>query len=102
MIIQNDCTFVSNDKVQGFCQVTLYPNANIVVRPQSTAVIAHSRILGVKLIQCYALFGGHDLMSCSDSGPATSPGFEECVCMSQMDEFDRSLWEPLDGIDPDA
>lgn len=55
MIVQTKCTFVSNENVHVFLQITLFPNANIVFPPQSTAVISNRRIISMELIQLYEL-----------------------------------------------
>ncbi|KAA8652731.1 uncharacterized protein ATNIH1004_001636 [Aspergillus tanneri] len=47
-------------------------------------------------INGYALFGGHDLMDCSNSDGGGS-GLQECLCISSMDQFDRSL-----DLDPET
>lgn len=45
----------------------------------------------------YALFGGHDLMSCSNSDGGGS-SLQDCLCISQMDQFDRTLdFDPETG-----
>jgi chitinase len=48
-------------------------------------------------INGYALFGGHDLMDCSNSGGSGSV-LDDCYCMSEMDQFDRTLdFDPETG-----
>ncbi|KAJ5487608.1 hypothetical protein N7530_001908 [Penicillium desertorum] len=47
-------------------------------------------------IDGYAIFGGHDLMSCSNSGGSRS-SLDSCLCISSMDQFDRSL-----DLDPET
>jgi chitinase len=44
----------------------------------------------------YALFGGHNFMDCSNGGRSKA-GIQDCLCLSQMDRFDRSL-----NLDPEA
>ncbi|KAL4993981.1 hypothetical protein BDV10DRAFT_189441 [Aspergillus recurvatus] len=52
---------------------------------------------GAPDINGYALFGGHVLMGCSNSGGSGS-GLEDCYCMSAMDQFDRTLdFDPETG-----
>lgn len=47
-------------------------------------------------INGYLLFGGRDLMHCSNSGGSGS-GLQDCLCISAMDQFDRSL-----DLDPET
>jgi chitinase len=47
-------------------------------------------------INGYALFGGHDLVDCSNSAGSGS-GLDTCLCMSEMDQFDRTL-----DLDPET
>lgn len=47
-------------------------------------------------ISGYSLFGGHDLMDCSDSGGSSSI-LQDCVCMSVVDQHDRTL-----DLDPET
>lgn len=48
-------------------------------------------------INGYALFGGHDLMDCSNSNRGGASGLQGCLCMSSLDQFDRSL-----DLDPET